>query len=56
MALGSDFDGCTLPEDIKGGESMAELYELFLRHNYNETLVNKIFYKNALNFFENFDI
>lgn len=56
IALGSDFDGCTLPEDIKGGESMAELYELFLRHNYNETLVNKIFYKNALNFFENFDI
>lgn len=56
VAIGSDFDGCTLPEDIKGSESMAELFELFLRHNYNETLVKKIFYKNALNFFENFDI
>lgn len=56
IAIGSDFDGCTLPKDIKNSDSMAELFNLFLRHNYNETLVKKIFYKNALKFFENFDI
>lgn len=56
IAIGSDFDGCTLPKDISGSESMNDLFELFLRHNYNETLVRKIFYKNALKFFENFDI
>lgn len=56
IALGSDFDGCTLPNDINGSDSMSNLYELFLRHNYKETLVDKIFYENALNFFENFDI
>lgn len=56
IALGSDFDGCTLPYDMKGSESMAELFELFLKHQYSESLVNKIFYENALKFFENFDI
>ncbi|MCH5296492.1 MAG: membrane dipeptidase [Ruminococcus sp.] len=56
LAIGSDFDGCSLPNDIKGSESMSVLFELFLKHNYNESLVNKIFYENALKFFENFDI
>lgn len=55
LSIGSDFDGCTLPEDITGSESMYEIYDLFLRHNYKESLVDKIFFKNALNFFENFD-
>lgn len=56
IAIGSDFDGCTLPNDIKVRGSMSNLFEFFLKHNYNETLVNKIFYENALKFFENFDI
>lgn len=55
VCIGSDFDGCTLAKDIKGSRSMDYIYELFLKHNYKETLVKKIFYKNALNFFENFD-
>lgn len=56
LAIGSDFDGCCLPNDISGSECMDDLFELFLKHNYPESLVNKIFYENALNFFENFDI
>ncbi len=55
LALGTDFDGCTLPEDIFGSSSMSAVYEMFLKHNYSETVVKKIFYENALNFFENFD-
>lgn len=55
LSLGADFDGCRLPRDIKGQESMGEIYELFLRENYSESLVKKIFFKNALDFCENFD-
>lgn len=56
VSIGSDFDGCTLPDDIKGSSSIYEIYELFLKHNYKEAVLNKIFYQNALKFAENFDI
>lgn len=55
LAIGADFDGCKLPNDIKGIQNINDIYELFLKHNYKESLVEKIFYKNALNFTENFD-
>ncbi len=55
LAIGADFDGCRLPQDLTGIENVSEIYELFLRHNYSESLVQKIFYKNALKFAENFD-
>lgn len=55
VCLGTDFDGAQMPCDIKGIESLTEIFELFLKHNYNEGLLNKIFYENAHNFFENFD-
>lgn len=55
ICIGTDFDGCTLPKDIKGSESMADIYEMFLKHNYKESVINKIFYGNAHKFFENFD-
>ncbi len=55
VCIGSDFDGGVLPKDIHGSDSFSDIYELFLRHNYSEHIVNKIFFKNALNFFENFD-
>lgn len=56
LAVGSDFDGTDMPKGITGIESMGELCELFLRHNYSEELLDKLFFKNAYNFFENFDI
>lgn len=55
ICIGSDFDGCNLPGDIKGNVTLDAIYELLLQHNYKESLIKKIFYKNALNFFENFD-
>lgn len=51
LCLGSDFDGCEIALDMTGIESMQNLYEMFLRMNYNEDLVKKIFRKNAENYF-----
>lgn len=55
ICIGTDFDGCNLPDEITGSESLGEIYEMLLKHNYKESLIRKIFYENALNFFENFD-
>ena len=55
VAIGADFDGCELPDDISGIDSMSEIYEMFLKENYSETIVNKIFFENAFKFCQNFD-
>lgn len=54
LCLGSDFDGCDIPPDMTGVESMGELYESFLRMNYSEELVKKIFSKNAEQYFSDY--
>ena len=51
IAMGSDFDGCEIPDDMKGIESIEELYNIFAKHNYSEELIDKIFFKNAFDFF-----
>ena len=51
IAMGSDFDGAELPHDMKGLESMADLHQMFLRKNYKESLLDKIFFTNASRFF-----
>lgn len=55
LAIGSDFDGCDMPDDICGVSDLPKIYNEFLRLNYSETLVKKIFWGNAANFFETFD-
>lgn len=52
LAIGADWDGGA-PEDFvaAGLETVPEIYEIFLKHNYSETLVDKIFYKNSESFF-----
>lgn len=55
LAIGSDFDGGTPPADIKNSNAVSKIFELFLRHNYKESLIKKIFYENAVKFLENFD-
>lgn len=55
ICLGSDFDGADMPDDINGIEKMYDLYELFLKNGYKESVVNKIFYENGCNFCKNFD-
>lgn len=55
LALGTDYDGAVVPNDLKGIEKLSCLYDVFLRENYKEELIQKIFYNNAYNFFKNFD-
>jgi membrane dipeptidase len=55
LCFGADFDGCNLPVDILGIDTISDIYELFLKENYNEDTVKKIFYENALKFCKNFD-
>ncbi len=55
VAIGSDFDGCDLANDINDIKSTEKIYELFLKENYSETLLNKLFFLNAYNFCQNFD-
>ncbi len=51
LAMGSDFDGAVMPKDILGIESIGEIYNEFLKCNYNESMIDKIFYLNSYNFF-----
>ncbi len=55
VALGSDFDGATLPKDMIGLQSVPLIYEKMLRLNYKESMLDDIFYSNAYNFFISFD-
>lgn len=51
VALGSDFDGCSMPSDILGIESVGDIRAAFLKHGFGEQLTEKIMYENAANFF-----
>ncbi|MDD6489126.1 MAG: membrane dipeptidase [Clostridia bacterium] len=51
LAIGGDFDGADIPHDMNGIESMPNLYELFLKQNYSQSLVDDIFFNNAADFF-----
>jgi len=50
LALGGDWDGCdTLPRGMENGiAGLSNLYEHLLKHNYRETLVDKLYYKNLM--------
>lgn len=47
LALGGDMDGAELPADLPDLAALPTLAECFLRHNYSEELVRKIFFENA---------
>lgn len=51
LCIGSDFDGADMPRGIAGIQSISMLYNLFLQRNYTETLVKKIFFGNAADFY-----
>ena len=55
VALGSDFDGADMPECIKGAESIYNLYDYLLSKNYSETLLDNLFYNNAVKFLKEYD-
>ena len=52
LAMGSDFDGCPLPPDMRGISSIPALYELFYKElKLSEETLDAIFYHNAFAFF-----
>lgn len=53
VCIGSDFDGTDTPDEIKDILDLEKLYNLLLKKNYSERIVDKIFYYNAYNFFSN---
>ena len=53
VCIGSDFDGSETSDEIKNILDIHKLYNLLLKKNYSERLVEKIFYYNAYNFFNN---
>lgn len=55
VAVGSDFDGGELPDDLSGIADMYKIYNEFARLNYSDMLIDKLFFKNAYNFYQSFD-
>lgn len=57
LAIGADWDGGEKKDFVASGlEDVPELIEVFLQHNYPDTLVDKIFFKNAADFFKSKDL
>ncbi len=52
LALGSDFDGIEGDLEITGAQDMPLLAEGFRKAGFSEDLIEKIFYRNAMRFFE----
>lgn len=46
LCMGSDFDGCSIDEELKGIEKMESLYSAFSSY-FGSRLADKIFYENA---------
>lgn len=55
LCFGTDFDGADLPDGINGVQDISKLYTEFKKRGYDESLLKKIFYENAYNFFQSFD-
>lgn len=53
LSIGGDFDGCTPAKDLDSIEKMPKLYEYLLNRNIDESVVNRIFFNNAYDFFVN---
>lgn len=51
ISLGSDFDGALMSPELSKTAHIADLYKNFLRLGLKNTLLDKIFYKNAIAFF-----
>ena len=52
LALGSDFDGIEGDLELAGAQDMPKLAEAFAAAGFSGELIEKIFYRNAMRFFE----
>lgn len=53
LAIGSDFDGCEINPCLAGVDKMPDLAAFLSSKGMQEELIDKIFFKNADNFFKN---
>ena len=51
LALGSDYDGADMPNELNSVEKIAMLYEFMLQSLTDKKIVDKLFFENANNFF-----
>ncbi len=52
IALGSDYDGCSIHSDFIGAEKLFDVQNALLEKGYSKELLDKMFYGNAKRFFE----
>ena len=52
ICLGSDYDGCDTLDEIKNIDKVENLYNFLIENGFGTELTDKIFWKNAYNFFE----
>lgn len=55
VALGSDFDGALMGDELNSIEKLPDLYEFLKNKGIKKRLLDKIFYYNAYNFYNGFD-
>ena len=53
LAIGSDYDGCEINSELCGIDKIPSFGAFLLKKGFDKTLVNKIFFENAMNFFKN---
>lgn len=53
IAMGTDFDGCDINDELAGIEKIPALYDFLSHHGFDEKLLDKIFFSNADRFFTN---
>lgn len=51
IAIGTDFDGCDMPNELSDITKIVNLYKFLQKKNIAERTLEKIFYENANNFF-----
>lgn len=52
LAIGSDFDGCEIVPELDGVDKVSDLYCFLADKGMSEALLEKIFFRNAENFFK----
>lgn len=52
LAIGSDFDGCEIAPELSGVDKTENLYRFLFEKGLQAELLDKIFFKNAENFFK----
>lgn len=53
LAIGSDFDGCNINPELAGVDKIPDLYAYLNGKGMDFSLLDKIFFDNAMNFFKN---